>query len=96
MSSLSVSWFERTLSNQLIALLLIGTITIMIMFVVSVMKNVPSLLIGALMISSLFVLIISSINVSCMVLGGCQVWSWITTVLSLITILLMYTNALRR
>lgn len=95
-TSPSVSWFERTISNQLIALVLIGTFIIMMMCVLSIMKNVPSFLIGALMISSLFVLIVSSINVSCMVLGGCRVWSWLTTVMSLITIFLIFTNALRR
>lgn len=91
-----MSWFERTMSDQLITLIAVGLGIILVMFVIAVMKNIPALLISALLLSSLFVLIVSCVNVSCMVVGDCQAWSWITTVLSLLTILLMYFNALRR
>lgn len=96
MSAIAVSWFERTISTQLIALLSIGTLIILIMCIIATMKNVPSILIAALILSSLFVMIVSSINVTCMVVGDCHVWSWITTMFTLITILLIFSNVLRR
>lgn len=87
--------FERAMNMQMICLLGVGLTIIVVMCVVGLVTNMPYIFIVVLTLTSLLTIIISSINVSCMITGGCHLWSWIVTVGTIFALLMVYARAMR-
>lgn len=91
----AVAQFERNMGMQVIILLGVGLSTIVVMCVFGLITKTPYIIVFSLAISSLLILVFSSINISCMINGSCQLWAWFVTMTTILSLIVIYARAMR-
>lgn len=86
----AASQFDHAVSMQSIVVFGGATIILVVTTIILLFVGAPYTLIVALALNNIILMIYQSLSVNCMVKGGCEMFAWLVTIMSILVMVLIF------